>query len=194
MTEQMTENIINITKEDAEFIRLLANYIKVLKERNQLSNEAIADMCGVSASTVKNICAGKIDNPGICIARRMIYLMGGSFDEMLNPGKTKEDLKGVSVAALKEMYEFQIMERDKINEKHIAEIRSHYEQHRADVTENYEKRLADKRELLESYKEHISSMKIEIKWLKVACLVMFAIFAGLCVAELMNPNIGWVRF
>lgn len=193
MNEQMIDDA-SMSKEDDEFVALIAKYIKILKERTGLSNEAIAKGSGVSLSTVKNICAMIGNNPGFCTVRRVIYSMGGTFEEMHGFEKTKEDLKGISIHALKEMYEFQAAERNKASEKHIDEIRAHYAQHREDVTNNYEHLLSNKRELIDSYKEHLMSVQKENKWLKFACGCMFVAFAGLCVAELMNPNIGWIRF
>ena len=73
-------------------------------------------------------------------------------------------------------------------------IRSHYEQHHEDLKENYEKRLADKRELIESYKEHISSLERDSRTSKIAFWICVAVFIGVLVAEVMFPSLGWVRF
>lgn len=175
-------------------MQIVTNYLFKLKEKTGLSFEVIAEKSRQSTSNVKKIFAGNIENPGIKTIAELVYVLGGSMDELLNPTKTKDDLKEFSVAALKEMYEFQAAERNKANEKHIDEMRAHYAQHREDVTENYERLLSNKRELIDSYKEHLMSVQKENKWLKFACACMFVAFAGLCVAELMNPNIGWIRF
>ena len=79
------------------------------------------------------------------------------------------------------------MSEDELKELVYNNIRTHYEQHRQDVTENYEKRLADKREIIDQLKKEILSTRI-LAWLCVAVLV------ALLIAEVMNPNLGWLRF
>ncbi len=189
----MEENLLfdNDIVVDAQIV---AAFITKLKIKTGLSYEAIAEKCKVSVSTIKNLCLAKCDNPGIGTVARIIYTLGGSMDEMLNPGKSKDNLKEISVASLKEMYEFQVAERNKANEEHIANIRSHYEQHHSDLKENYEKRLSDKREIIEAYKEHLETKEKETKWLKRVCLLLFLVFAALCIVELANPTLGWIRF
>ena len=120
--------------------------------------------------------------------------VGGSFDEMLHPEKNKDELKGLSVLALKDIYEYQLSEVRKTNEEHIHNIRSHYEQHHEDLKDNYERRLADKRELIASYQEHIASLKRDCLISKIAFGVCVLIFVGVLIAEVMNPDLGWFRY
>ena len=124
----------------------------------------------------------------------VIYAMGGSIDEMYNPGKSKDTMKEISISSIKEIYEFQLAETVKMNETHINNIRSHYEQHRQDSIENYEKRLADKREIIEEKDEHIKSLKNEILYSRFFSWLCVGILIALLIAELMNPNLGWLRF
>ena len=168
----------------------LSHYLNEKRLKAGLTYEAIAAMSNTPESTVKNLCTGKTKNPQIETITPIMEAVGGSFDEMLFPEESKDEMKKTSVLALKDIYEYQLSEIRRTNEEHIHNIRSHYEQHHKDLTENYEKRLADKRELIESYKEHMSSMKSEIKWLKIACLIMFVIFSSLCVIELKSLWVG----
>jgi hypothetical protein len=82
----------------------------------------------------------------------------------------------------------------KMNETHINNIRTHYEQHRQDVKENYEKRLADKREIIEQKDKHIKTLEKEILSSKIFSWVCVAVLVALLIAEVMNPNLGWLRF
>ena len=174
--------------------KLVANYLATLKEKTGLTYEAIAEKSNRSESTVKNLFAGKSDNPGIDTVAPVIYAMGGSIDEMYNPGKSKDTMKEISISSIKEIYEFQLAETAKMSETHINNIRAHYEQHRQDSIENYEKRLADKREIIEEKEQHIKSLKIEMMYSRIFSLVCVGILVALLLAEVMNPNLGWLRF
>lgn len=165
---------------------LVAKYITTLKEKTGLSYETIAQKSNTSESTVKNLCLGKTEDPRLNTVAPVIYAMGGSIDEMYM-GKTKDAVKEISISSIKEIYEQQLLEIAKTNETHIGNIRAHYEQHRQDTIENYEKRLVDKDDLIKTLKKENYSSKI-LSWLCIAVLV------GLLIAEVMNPNLGWLRF
>lgn len=174
--------------------RLVANYLATLKEKTGLTYEAIAERSNRSESTVKNLFAGKSDNPGIDTVAPVVYAMGGSIDEMYNPGKSKDAMKEISISSIKEIYEYQLSETVKMCETHINNIRSHYEQHRQDSIENYEKRLSDKREIIEEKDNHIKTLKKEMLYSRIFSWVCVGILVSLLIAELMNPNLGWLRF
>ena len=174
--------------------KLVANYLATLKEKTGLTYEAIAERSNRSESTVKNLFAGKSDNPGIDTVAPVIYAMGGSIDEMYNPGKSKDTMKEISISSIKEIYEYQLSETVKMSETHINNIRSHYEQHRQDSIENYEMRLADKREIIEEKEQHIKSLKKEMLYSRIFSLACVGILVALLIAEVMNPNLGWFRF
>lgn len=173
---------------------LVAEYLTALRLKTGLTYEAIADKSNRSESTVKNLCTGKTEDPRLDTVAPIVYAMGGSLDEMLNPDKSKDEMKETSVVALKDMYEHQISVIKETNEHHIGNIRAHYEQHHEDLRENYEQRLADKRELIESYKEHISSLTNDKRALKIALCICVAVFVTVLIAEVMHPSLGWVRF
>lgn len=166
--------------------RLVAKYLTALKEKSGLTYEAIAEKSQRSESTVKNLCSGKTEDPRLDTVAPVIYAMGGSIDEMYT-GKSKDAVKEISIASIKEIYEFQIAETSKMSEAHINNIRAHYEQHRQDSMDNYEKRLADKREIIEQLKKEVVSSRV-LSWVCIGVLV------ALLIAEVMNPNLGWLRF
>ncbi len=174
--------------------RIVANYLSTLKTKTGLTYEAIAEKSERSVSTVKNLCSGKTEDPRIDTVAPVLYALGGSMDEMLNPGMNKDKIKETSVFALKDVYEYQIAAMKETNEAHINNIRTHYEQHQADLKENYEKRLADKRELIQSYEEHIKSLNNDCRSSKIAFWICCIIFVSVLIAEVMNPNLGWFRY
>lgn len=172
----------------------LSHYLNEKRVQNGLTYEAVANISNIPESTVKNLCTGKTKNPGIETILPVMNAVGGSFDEMLSEGKSKEEVKETSILALKDVYEYQLAALKETNEEHIHNIRSHYEQHHEDLRENYEKRLSDKRELIESYKEQIQNLKKEGHFTKVSLCVCIVVFIAVLIAELMNPNLGWFRF
>lgn len=173
---------------------VLAKYINGKRVEAGLSFEALADMCNRPESTVKNICSGKTEAPRLDTVLPIMEAIGGSFDEMLHPERSKDELKETSVLALKDIYEFQIEKINQTSEVHINNIRSHYDQHHEDLKENYERRLADKRELNEMKDEYIITLKRTCLILGVAFCVCFFILISLLIAEVMNPNLGWFRY
>ena len=174
--------------------KLVANYLTTLKEKTGLTYEAIAEKSKRSESTVKNLCSGKTEDPRLDTVAPVIYAVGGPIDEMRNPGKNKDAVKEISISSIKEIYEQQLSEITKTSEAHINNIRAHYEQHRQDSIENYEKRLADKREIIEQKDSHIKTLEKEILSSKIFSWICVAILVALLIAEVMNPNLGWLRY
>ena len=173
--------------------RLVANYLTQLKEKSGITDETIAEKSGRSVSTVKNLRSGKTEDPRLDTVAPVIYAMGGSIDEMYT-GKSKDEIKEISINSIKEIYELQLAEMTKVNENHINNIRSHYEQHREDVTNNYEMRLADKREIINEKDEHIKTLKKENFISKILAGVGYGILIVLLILEVTNPNLGWIQF
>lgn len=172
----------------------VAEYLNLLKTKTGLTYEAIAEISKTSESTVKKLCLGTTADPQIKTIAPIVYALGGSMDEMLNPEKSKDEVKETTIIALKDSFEHQARLLKEANEQHINNIRSHYEQHHADLKENFERRLADKRELIESYKEHIKSLEKTCLSVKIALWVCAVVFATVLIAEIMNPNLGWFRY
>lgn len=158
---------------------LVAKYLNTLKNKSGLTYEAIAEKSQRSLSTVKNLCSGKTEDPRLDTVAPVIYALGGSIDEMYT-GKSKDEIKEISISSIKEIYEQQLTEMAKINETHINNIRAHYEQHREDFKESYERLIKDK--------------KNEATLFKILAGIGFAILIGLLILEVSNPNLGWIRY
>ena len=172
--------------------KIVIKYLITLKEKSGLTYEAIAEASGVPESTIKRLFSGKVENPGLDNILPIMYVLGGSFEEI--SGKSKDEVKEFSISSIKEMYEFQTAEMAKLNETHINNIRAHYEQHREDVTQNYEMRLADKREIIKEKDEHIKTLKKENLISKILAGVGYGILICLLILEVANPNLGWIQF
>ena len=172
--------------------KIVARYLTAIMEKEGLTDEIVAERSQVSTSTVKNLRLGKTENPGILTVAPVIYAANGSLDVMF--GKSKADIDESTKNIMKEMYEFQLSEHRKTEETHIANIRSHYEQHRQDSIDNYEMRLADKREIINEKDEHIKTLKKERLIAVIFAIGCVAVLVGLLIAEIMNPNLGWIQF
>ena len=165
---------------------MLINYLNSLKTKGNFTTEAISNLSGIPESTVKNIFSRKTEDPRFETVSAIIQAMGGSLDEVYNPGKS-DVVPENSVVAVKEMYEFQVTSMKETSEMHIANIRSHYEQHHEDLKENYEKRLHDKL-------EHINTLKKELLHSRILSWICIIVLVSLLIAEVMNPSLGWLRF
>ncbi len=174
--------------------KLVANYLTALKEKSGLTYEIIAEKSKRSESTVKNLCSGKTEDPRLDTVAPVVYAMGGSIDEMYNPNNSKDEVKAISIASIKEIYEQQLSELTKMYETHINNIRTHYEQHRQDYKENVEKRFVDKREIIAQQEEHIKTLKKENLTSKIFTIICVVVLVGLLIAEVMNPSLGWLRY
>lgn len=139
----------------------------------------------VSDSTIKNLISGKTANPGILTLAEITYPAHGSLDAIF--GKDNESLKESAINAIKDMYEFHSAEREKIEEKHIANTRAHYEQHREDTIKNYERLLVEKDKQINLFK------KIAFVCFGIACIGLM-ILITLLILEVMHPEKGWIKF
>ena len=166
---------------------IIAKYLTTLKNKTDLSYDAIGKLCDKSEATVKNLCLGKTDNPGIDTVAPIIYALGGSIDEMYNPDKSKDEIKETSVLAMKDIYESQLNAIKESYDEQVSNVRNHYEQHHQDLVDKFEKRLADKREIIEIQKR-------ELRFSKVVSWAFGAILVALLIFEVMNPSLGWIRF
>lgn len=162
--------------------KILAQYLSALMEKDGLTDKMVADRCNASPETVKNLRTGKTDNPGIFTAAPIIYAANGSVDAMLGR-LTKNDSGETFANAVKELSEYQL----KINETHINNIRAHYERQ----NEENDKHHA---EIVKLKDEQNAMLK---KALAVVCLVAgvaVLVLIGLLILEVMNPDLGWLRF
>ena len=165
--------------------KFITKYLsRIIKETGN-TYESVAEKCGTSESTVKNLCSGKTENPGILTIAPIVYAANGSLDEMC--GKTKEDIDEKTKNLIKEMSEFQFAEYRKTEEAHICNMRTHYEQHRDDTINSFERLLSEKDCQIKFFK------KLAYVSFIVAC-IGFVILIGLLILEVTNPSLGWIKF
>ena len=183
---------------------LVSAYLTTLKKKTGLTYEAIASKSQRSESTVKNLCLGNVDDPRLDTVAPIVYALGGSIDEMLNPDE-RDEMKEVSVIALKESYEHQHSLMKEAYETQVNNVRSHYEQHCQDIKENAEVRLSDRDKIISALEGHIKGLKEtesrEIKRLKISnhiktgIITLFVLgIAALLILEHIFPHKGWITF
>ena len=165
----------------------LAKYLTELKNKTGLSYETISEISNRPESTVKNLCTGKTEAPRLDTVAPVIYALGGSVDEMLNPNLNKDEIKETSVMALKDVYEFQLASIKETNEAHIANIRAHYEQNINELKENHNK-------IIEQFEKRIKEKNTLVKILAGLSFVLITIFITLFILEIMHPEHGWIRY
>ena len=170
---------------------------KVRRDKN-LTYQDFEDASVCPKDTAKNIFTGATKNPRSDTLVSICEFLGISVEsayvgeKQIEEKAIKED--NVSVLALKEIYEYQMANIKETNELHISNIRTHYENHVADLKENFEHRSEDKREIIQMQNEHIKTLRTNCVVLGAACSVCFLILVGLLIAEVMNPNLGWIQF
>ena len=167
--------------------QLIANYINKKRLEAGLTYEALATTSNIPEPTIKNICTGKTKNAGIETILPIMEAVCGSFDEMLHPDKSKDEMKEASVLAMKDIYENQLNAIKESYDEQVNNIRNHYEQHHKDLVDNFEMRLADKREIIEM-------QKAEHKTSKIVAWILGIILISILIAEVANPNLGWLRY
>ena len=61
---------------------MLADYLKLLKNKKNLTNQELADLSGVPVGTINRIMAGQTDNPNFQTVCDIVFALDGSFDEL----------------------------------------------------------------------------------------------------------------
>lgn len=187
-------------------VPMMVNHVMLNKLRMDkgVTFPKMKDDISVAEGTLKNIFGGRTPNPGGDTMNKICKYLGISIESAyipINPDaiKTHFETQGIredeiSIVALKEIYEHNETLLKETTEAHIENIRSHYEQHHDDLKENYEKRLADKREIIDAKNEHIKTLEKECRHAKIFSWICVFVLVVLLIAEVANPNLGWLRF
>lgn len=172
----------------------LAKYLTELKNKTGLSYEEISRLSNRPESTVKNLCTGKTEGPRLDTVAPVIYALGGSIDEMLNPEIDKDEMKETSVLALKDVYESHMASTKETSEAHIANIRGHYERHIDELKESNKKIEEHYEKRLESEQKNIIKLENANRLKNIMIGILAGIFICLFIMEIMHPEHGWLRY
>ena len=154
---------------------MLTTYLNALKNKGNFTYETISNLSGIPEATVRNIFSGKTEDPRFETVSALVNSMGGSLDAIYTAAK-KEDVEANAVIAIKEAYE-----------ERIALIKEQYEHRLTEKDKYYERLLAEA-------EKHIETIKLDKRWFRIATVASVIVFALLCIAELLNPNLGWFRY
>ena len=154
---------------------MLLTYLNTLKDKGKFTYEGIEKLSGVPVATIKNIFSGKTEDPRFETVSSIVVAMGGSLDAIYTATKT-EDVEANAVIAIKQTYE-----------QRIADLKEHYEHSLLEKDKHYERLLA-------AAEKHIETINLDKRWFRIGFAVSIFIFAMLCIAELLNPNLGWFRY
>jgi predicted transcriptional regulator len=154
---------------------MLLTYLNALKDKGNFTFEGISNLSGVPEATLKNIFSGKTSDPRFETVSAIVIAMGGSLDAIYTATKT-EDVEANAVITIKETFEHR-----------LSDIKEHYEHRLREKDEHYTRLLAEA-------EKHIETIKLGKRWFRIGFVVSIFIFAMLCIAELLNPNLGWFRY
>ena len=165
---------------------MLLTYLNTLKNKGNFTFEGISNLSGVPEATVKNIFSGKTNDPRFETVSAIVISMGGSLDAVYSATKT-EDVEANAIIKIKETFEQRLADQKEYYERQLAEKDKHYEHRLTETDKHYERLLAEA-------EKHIETIKLDKRWFRIGFVVSLFIFAMLCVAELLNPNLGWFRY
>ena len=165
---------------------MLLTYLNTLKDKGNFTFEGISKLSNVPEATVKNIFSGKTEDPRFETVSAIVIAMGGSLDAIYCATKT-EDVEANAVIAIKETFEHRLAEDKKYYERLLAEKDKQCERLLEEKDKQCERVLAEK-------DKHIATIMLDKKWFRIGFVVSVIIFALLCVAELLNPDLGWFRY
>lgn len=95
---------------DGDFLTLeQLQRLQNLKEKSNITNKAIAEKVGTTESTVSRILSGESKDPSFDILTKMIYVLGGTVEDILNGIKTTGGTAEVDIInSIKQIYEVQV--------------------------------------------------------------------------------------
>lgn len=167
--------------------KIVAKYLSSLKEKTGRTYEDIAAESKRSESTVKNLCLGKVDDPRVDTVSPVVYALGGSMDEMLNPGMHNDSQNEIYIRQMKFMQESHDRQMENQAAQYEQRIEELKEQNKR-IEEQYEKRLAEK-------EDHINTILLDKKWFRIAAVVsVIAMFGLFIFIESITPGHGWFQY
>ena len=93
---------------------MLADYLKVLKNKKNLTNQELSDLSGVPIGTINRIIAGQTDNPSFQTVCDIVIALDGSLDELAGIRTTAEkESQNAPNTEILQMYRQLISTKDK---------------------------------------------------------------------------------
>lgn len=140
--------------------------LKALKNKANLSNRKLAEMTGISESTLSRIFSSDSE-PKFDDVVAIVRVTGGSLDE---------------IAGLKP-----------VTDEEVVKLRSQVDTQRIQLA-NYDNIIKNYDKLLAEKDDHNKYLKKIIRWTAIALGVVLVVFMGIAVYDVANGSIGWARY
>lgn len=94
---------------------MLADYLRMLKDKKNVTNQELSDLSGVPIGTINRIMARQTDNPSFQTVCDIVIALDGSLDELAGLKSTveKEDHNAALNMEMVQMYRHLISTKDK---------------------------------------------------------------------------------
>lgn len=184
---------------------MLAEYLKALKTKRNLTSEVIAKESKVSTAVLSRLLSGASDNPEWKTIVPVVKVLGGSLDEAAGLKQTDVDEYQKEIATLQKRLEdkdalIAAYERDIANHRKVINTRRDlFEKQAQDLS----KHADDLREQLQlahaeterAYKEVDRVHKVDL-WLSIGVVVMIAIMllSVYVMVDAISPAWGLIRY
>lgn len=140
--------------------------LKNLKNKANLSNKQLADMAGITESTLSRILLDQSE-PRFEDVVAIVRVTGGSLDEL---------------AGLKP-----------VTDEEVVRLRAQVDTQRIQLA-NYDNIIANYGNLLAEKDEHSKYLKKIIRWTAIALGAVLVVFMGIVVYDVANGSVGWARY
>ena len=96
---------------------MLADYLKMLKDKKNVTNQELSDLSGVPIGTINRIMAGQTDNPNFQTICDIVIALDGSLDDLVGIKSAVENQNASSGITISmesaKMYKHLIATKDK---------------------------------------------------------------------------------
>lgn len=172
--------MIGVQHMDRLSSEMICSRLVQLKEKNDMSYQAIADASNIPLSTVKRIFAGKTDTLGFHMLYDLVTTMGGTMEEFLDIVPAQQ---GQTVAPAVE----------KPAEENKAVCSAGNEAEKNEVAQSHAETVRIYQELVLSYKVSLAKNQ---KWLMRVFIVSVVLMIGIIAIllyDVFTPGIGYIR-
>ncbi len=160
---------------------MICSRLLQLKQKSDLSYQAIADASNIPLSTVKRIFAGKTDTLGFHMLFDLVAAMGGTMEAFLDVVPSpRETAAPVAV------------EKSSVEER-VTVASAHADEDKNEVAQSHLETVRIYQELVLSYKVSLAKNQ---KWLMRMFIVSIVLVIGIIAIllyDVFTPGIGYIR-
>lgn len=174
---------------------MLAEYLKALKTKRNMTSETIAKEAGVSPTFLSRILSGASDNPEWKSIVPVVKALGGSLDEAAGIKQTDADGLQKEIADLKKQLAdktalVSALEESIKNHREVIQTRRNLFEDRA---KSYERHIEDLRQQLQVAQAEVNRVHKADLWLSIGVVILL-IVALYFVIDALSPAWGLIRY